>query len=49
MNGSYLKWASNFNAPLAIRYPRGGDIDVNLKPLSKIEYGNGKRFKRERR
>ena len=34
-----LKWASNFNAPLAIRYPRGGDIDVNLKPLSKIEYG----------
>lgn len=36
-----LKWANEFNAPLAIRYPRGGDININinLKPLSKIEYG----------
>ncbi|MGG5462442.1 1-deoxy-D-xylulose-5-phosphate synthase [Clostridium sp. B9] len=34
-----LKWASEFNAPLAIRYPRGGDLDINLTPLKAIKYG----------
>lgn len=34
-----LEWASKFNAPLAIRYPRGGDLDVSLSPLKEIRYG----------
>lgn len=34
-----LKWASEFEAPLAVRYPRGGDLDVPLTPLKEIKYG----------
>lgn len=34
-----LKWAVNSNMPVAIRYPRGGDIIKDIKPLSSIEYG----------
>ena len=41
-----LKWASNFNSPLAIRYPRGGDIYENLKPLKNIEYGKWEELKK---
>lgn len=34
-----LKWALNHNGPVALRYPRGGDLCDNLKPLEVIEYG----------
>ncbi|WP_297633500.1 1-deoxy-D-xylulose-5-phosphate synthase [uncultured Clostridium sp.] len=34
-----LKWAINKGTPVAIRYPRGGDILENMKPLKEIKYG----------
>lgn len=34
-----LKWALNKGTPVAIRYPRGGDILDNLKGISNIELG----------
>lgn len=34
-----LKWAIDRNAPVAIRYPRGGDIISNISPISKVEEG----------
>lgn len=34
-----LKWALNKNSPVAIRYPRGGDIIDTLSPITKIEEG----------
>ena len=34
-----LKWALNSNMPVAIRYPRGGDILKDIKPLTEIKYG----------
>ena len=35
-----MKWSLTYNRPLAIRYPRGGDIkEVILEPLKTIEYG----------
>ncbi|MBB6625188.1 1-deoxy-D-xylulose-5-phosphate synthase [Clostridium gasigenes] len=34
-----LKWAVNSNMPVAIRYPRGGDILKDIKPLTEIKYG----------
>lgn len=34
-----LKWAIDKNAPVAIRYPRGGDIISNISPISKVEEG----------
>lgn len=34
-----LKWAINKNEPVAIRYPRGGDENNNLKPLKEIVNG----------
>lgn len=34
-----LRYAINFNGPIAIRYPRGNDIVKNIKPVSKIKYG----------
>lgn len=33
-----LKWAINYNAPVAIRYPRGGDAIGNLQPLTEINF-----------
>lgn len=38
--GIILKWALNQNYPVAIRYPRGGDIkDLELSPVNHIEKG----------
>ena len=34
-----LKWALNKGTPVAIRYPRGGDIIDNLKGISNIKLG----------
>lgn len=34
-----LKWAVNSNMPVAIRYPRGGDILKDIKSLTEIKYG----------
>lgn len=34
-----LKWAIDKKAPVAIRYPRGGDIISELSPLPKVEEG----------
>ena len=34
-----LKWAFEKNAPVAIRYPRGGDIVNDMKPLKEIIEG----------
>lgn len=34
-----LKWALNKNAPVAIRYPRGGNIINNLSPIKEVEEG----------
>ncbi|WP_097025753.1 1-deoxy-D-xylulose-5-phosphate synthase [Clostridium peptidivorans] len=35
-----FKWAFNQNNPIAIRYPRGGDIlDLELNPLTEFKYG----------
>lgn len=34
-----LKWALNKNYPVAIRYPRGGDIIDNLSPIKEIKEG----------
>ncbi len=34
-----LKWALNQNGPVALRYPRGGDLCEDIKPLTSIEYG----------
>ena len=34
-----MKWALKENRPIAIRYPRDGDIYHKLNPLSEIKYG----------
>lgn len=34
-----LNWALNHNGPVAIRYPRGGDIVDDIEPLEVINYG----------
>ena len=34
-----LKWAINKNSPVAIRYPRGGDIVDNIKPIECVKEG----------
>lgn len=34
-----LKWAIDRNAPVAIRYPRGGNIINTLSPITKVEEG----------
>lgn len=34
-----LRWALKQNCPIAIRYPRGGDLCSNLKPLKEINLG----------
>ncbi|MFT8348294.1 1-deoxy-D-xylulose-5-phosphate synthase [Clostridium saccharoperbutylacetonicum] len=34
-----LEWALNKNAPVAIRYPKGGNIINNLSPIKKVEEG----------
>ena len=34
-----LNWALNHNGPVALRYPRGGDICKDIKPIASIEYG----------
>ncbi|EKQ58217.1 MULTISPECIES: 1-deoxy-D-xylulose-5-phosphate synthase [unclassified Clostridium] len=34
-----LKWALNKNAPVAIRYPRGGNIINTLSPIEEVEEG----------
>jgi 1-deoxy-D-xylulose-5-phosphate synthase len=34
-----LRWAINKNAPVAIRYPRGGNIINTLLPIEKVEEG----------
>lgn len=34
-----LKWALKQNSPIAIRYPRGGDLCNNLEPLKEINFG----------
>ena len=33
-----LKWAFNQDKPVAIRYPRGGDVISKLKPIEKVEF-----------
>ena len=44
--GVLLEYAINKNSPIAIRYPRGGDTVINLKPISNIEYGKWEILKR---
>ena len=34
-----LRWALSFRAPVAIRYPRGGDVICDLSPLNEVEFG----------
>ncbi|WP_459481899.1 1-deoxy-D-xylulose-5-phosphate synthase [Clostridium saccharoperbutylacetonicum] len=34
-----LEWALNKNAPVAIRYPKGGNIINNLSPIKEVEEG----------
>ena len=34
-----LKWAIDRRAPVAIRYPRGGDIISNVSPITEVEEG----------
>ena len=34
-----LRWAFERNSPVAIRYPRGGDIIDNICPISEVKYG----------
>ena len=34
-----LKWCFDYNAPCAIRYPRGGDLNVSFKKYDCIEKG----------
>lgn len=34
-----MKWALDQNRPVAIRYPRGGNIYSNLSPINDIKYG----------
>ena len=34
-----LKWAFEKNSPVAIRYPRGGDIIDNISPIDEVRYG----------
>lgn len=34
-----LRWATNEDGPVAIRYPRGNDINLNIKPIKDIEKG----------
>ncbi|WP_294156680.1 1-deoxy-D-xylulose-5-phosphate synthase [uncultured Clostridium sp.] len=34
-----LRWAFNQNCPVAIRYPRGGDIIDNISPITEIHKG----------
>lgn len=34
-----LKWALNKNSPVAIRYPRGGNIINTLSPIKEVEEG----------
>ena len=34
-----LEWALNQNGPVAIRYPRGGDIIDNISPLKELNEG----------
>jgi 1-deoxy-D-xylulose-5-phosphate synthase len=34
-----LKWCFRFNRPVAIRYPRGGDYDVNFEKYTSISEG----------
>ena len=34
-----LKWALDKNSPVAIRYPRGGNIINTLSPITKVEEG----------
>ncbi|MPQ42752.1 1-deoxy-D-xylulose-5-phosphate synthase [Clostridium tarantellae] len=43
--GAILKWASEYNSPLAIRYPRGGDLNLSLKPLNKIILGQWEKLR----
>lgn len=33
-----LKWGFKFNSPLAIRYPRGGDLDIKFENYDEIIY-----------
>ncbi|WP_297519077.1 1-deoxy-D-xylulose-5-phosphate synthase [uncultured Clostridium sp.] len=41
-----LKWAVDFNKPVAIRYPRGTDYeDLDFKPLSEINLGKWETIK----
>ncbi|MBE6067913.1 MAG: 1-deoxy-D-xylulose-5-phosphate synthase [Clostridium lundense] len=35
-----FKWAFNQNSPIAIRYPRGGDVlNLDLNPVTEFKYG----------
>jgi 1-deoxy-D-xylulose-5-phosphate synthase len=34
-----IKWAIDFNRPIAIRYPRGGDLNVQFEKYDEINYG----------
>lgn len=40
-----FKWAFNQNSPIAIRYPRGGDVlDLDLNPVTEFKYGKWERI-----
>ena len=34
-----LRWAVNKNSPVAVRYPRGGDIIDNIPPIQEVKEG----------
>jgi 1-deoxy-D-xylulose-5-phosphate synthase len=39
-----LKWCFNYSLPVAIRYPRGGDFDVNFEVYDEINVGKWERI-----
>ena len=42
-----MKWSLTFDRPLAIRYPRGGDIaNLPLEPLKEISYGKWEKVRK---
>lgn len=40
-----LSWALEYNKPIAIRYPRGGDLNITIKPLKDIKLGKWEKLK----
>lgn len=40
-----LSWSLEYNKPLAIRYPRGGDLNITMSPLKEIKLGKWEKIK----